>query len=103
MPNLLEHAHIALRFLPQADYEAAAPLDVSPAPSNVTRIFMLWKGLLPCEVEEEEEGWGEAIKRRSEMDVTNWRDIVSISNCDDASQDGLRVLEWGGMEVQRGF
>lgn len=59
---------------------------------------MLWKGLLPCEVEEEEEGWEEASERTKEMDVGKWRDVVGLETqvMDD---EGLRVLEWGGMEV----
>jgi hypothetical protein len=97
LPDLLKHKHIALRFLPQQVYEAAAPLSVSPSPCNVTRIFILWKGLLPCEIDEEE-GWEEAGKRAKEMDIGKWRDVVGLET--QAIDDkGLRVLEWGGMEV----
>ncbi|KAJ7452754.1 hypothetical protein B0H11DRAFT_2161447 [Mycena galericulata] len=45
LPSFLKHTHVALRFVPQAAYEAAARLDVVPAPDVVTRVFMLFKGV----------------------------------------------------------
>ncbi|KAI0694200.1 hypothetical protein BC835DRAFT_1406495 [Cytidiella melzeri] len=38
LPSLLKHQHVALRFLPQKAYEAAASMDVSPAPDVVIRV-----------------------------------------------------------------
>jgi hypothetical protein len=60
---------------------------------------MLWRGVLPCEIEEEEEGWKEAQDRTSEMSIDSWRDVVKSSNGNGGSH-GLQVLEWGGMEVK---
>jgi hypothetical protein len=51
LPSLLEHKHIALRFLPQASYEQAAPLRISPTPDVVTRIFMIFRGIEELELE----------------------------------------------------
>jgi hypothetical protein len=60
---------------------------------------MLWRGVLPCEVEEEEEGWKEAQDRTSKMSIESWRDVVKSPNGNDCSDD-LKVLEWGGMEIK---
>lgn len=59
---------------------------------------MLWKGLRPREVDEEEEGWEEASKRTKEMDIEKWLDVVGLETqvMDD---EGLRVLQWEGMQV----
>ncbi len=46
---MLKHDFVALRFLPQASYEHAAPLDVEPKPDVVVRVFMLFKRV--CEDE----------------------------------------------------
>ena len=59
---------------------------------------MLWKGVLPEEVGEHG-GWKEAEKRAAEMDVGDWRGIVGLSSRE-VDDSGLRVLEWGGMEVK---
>ncbi|KAJ7118106.1 hypothetical protein C8R44DRAFT_982855 [Mycena epipterygia] len=44
-PALLKHQHVALRFVPQAEYETTACLDITPAPDVVTRVFMVFKGV----------------------------------------------------------
>ena len=94
LPSFLKHKHIALRFLPQSEYEGAAPLDVTPTPDIVTRVFMLFMGV----GNEAMEGWKEAKERASE-DVGFWAGIVDVDT-QKASDAGLfRVLEWGGMEV----
>ncbi|ESK94669.1 ubiquitin family protein [Moniliophthora roreri MCA 2997] len=95
LPSLLKHTNVALRFLPQAAYERAAPLSISPSPDVVTRVFMLFKGVSPQDAACE---WHEAVKR-AEEDVKMWREIVGI-DIDRALDKGLfRVLEWGGMDV----
>jgi hypothetical protein len=85
---------VALLFLPQHEYEAAAPMTVTPVPDVTTRVFMLFKGV----DEKELESWAEArIKAGDNPNV--WRDIVGV-NVEKAGNVGLfRVLEWGGMEV----
>jgi hypothetical protein len=97
LPDLLHHHLVALRFLPQATYEEAAPLNVEPAPSSIVRVFMLWKGVLP-EVGEQD-GWKEAERRAVEMDVRDWRRVVGLKSLE-VDTSGLSVLEWGGMEVK---
>ncbi|SJL14715.1 uncharacterized protein ARMOST_18182 [Armillaria ostoyae] len=42
LPPILKHDFVALRFLPQASYEHAAPLDVEPKLDVVIRVFMLF-------------------------------------------------------------
>jgi hypothetical protein len=81
---------IAFRFLPQADYEQAARLDVTPAPEVVTRVFLLFGG-----VDSANEGWSEACNRAENVD---WKKVVGVRDeVTDATK--FRVLEWGGMEV----
>ena len=88
LPKLSKRPYVALRFLPQPAYERAAPLDVSPAPDVVTRVFMLFRGIA-------EEDVGEWKDARARVD---WVDVVGVSP---AAQDRslFRVLEWGAMEV----
>ncbi|KAL0065789.1 hypothetical protein AAF712_007277 [Marasmius tenuissimus] len=94
LPSFLKHKYIALRFLPQVEYEAAAPLDITPTPDVVTRIFMLFRGVKHEVVAD----WKEAVERAAE-DHAFWRDVVNV-DVDTASDESLfRVLEWGGMEV----
>jgi hypothetical protein len=94
LPSLLKHKNIALQFLPQEVYEAAAPMNISPTPAVVTRVFMLFRGVEDDKLSE----WEEA-RARTAKDVSFWTAIVGI-DVEKASNTGLyRVLEWGGMEV----
>jgi hypothetical protein len=83
---------IAFRFLPQAEYEHAARLDVVPAPDVVTRVFLLFGGVDPSDLD-----WAEAYQRAGDV---NWKQIVGVR---DEAWDStkFRVLEWGGMDVRR--
>jgi hypothetical protein len=45
LPSILKHKHLAFRFLPQASYEEAAPLEISPSPDVITRVFMIFQGV----------------------------------------------------------
>ena len=94
---MLKHKYIVLRFLPQASYEQAAPLNISPQPDITTRIFMLFKGVPRDELED----WCTATRRAGEG-VVWWRDVVGIDLAKMEDADLFRVLEWGGMEVLRG-
>ena len=89
----MKHTHVALRFVPQAEYEQAARLIITPTPDIVTRVFMVFRG-----VEDDIREWTYAIER-AEVDVTFWRDVVGVDA--QAAQDAslFRMLEWGGMEV----
>ncbi len=94
LPSLLKHKYIAFRFLPQASYEQAAPLDISPTPDIVTRIFMVFKGIEELELEV----WPAARKRVND-DISAWIDIVGVDVERTVDKDLFRVVEWGGMEV----
>ncbi|KAG9109693.1 hypothetical protein FRC07_008272, partial [Ceratobasidium sp. 392] len=85
---------MALRFIPQEEYEAAAPMSVTPAPDVITRVFMLFQG-----IEEGKLGsWTEA-QTRATQSPSMWKDIVGV-DIDNAGEAKLfRVLEWGGMEI----
>lgn len=92
----MKHPHVALRFLPQASYEAAAPMEVTPRPDVVTRIFMVARGLDNEEAEHEE--WADASSRASQP-VEIWQKMVGMSLERASDPTIFRVLEWGGMFV----
>ncbi|KAK0216442.1 hypothetical protein EDD85DRAFT_437840 [Armillaria nabsnona] len=71
LPSILKHNFVALRFLPQASYEHAAPLDIEPKPGAVTCVFMLFKTVCDDELGE----WEGALSRASE-NVDVWKGIV---------------------------
>ncbi|ESK87665.1 ubiquitin family protein [Moniliophthora roreri MCA 2997] len=94
LPSFLKHKHVALRFVNQASYELAAPLEIMPQPDVITRVFMLFKG-----VSLETGGW-DAASQRADLDPVLWRDVVGV-DIEKIWDDGLfRALEWGGMEVR---
>lgn len=60
---------------------------------------MVWRGVKEVENEDETEPWNEASVRAEDMVVSEWRDIVGIPYPGYADTDGLKVIEWGGMEI----
>ncbi|KAJ7118843.1 hypothetical protein C8R44DRAFT_922601 [Mycena epipterygia] len=82
LPSFLCHAYITLRFLPQSAYTQAVPLSVDPEPDVVTRVFMIFTGV----VEEDRSKWRSADLRAQELRRINDKQL-------------FRVLEWGGMEI----
>ncbi|KAG2136981.1 uncharacterized protein EDB93DRAFT_1253836 [Suillus bovinus] len=94
LPSILKHKYIALRFVPQATFERAASLSISPQPDVVTRVFMLFKGI--CE--EDLVNWASA-QDQAEKDVAWWVDVVGVDPARAGDVTLFRVLEWGGMEV----
>ncbi|KAJ7182242.1 hypothetical protein C8R43DRAFT_1092987 [Mycena crocata] len=94
LPSFLKHTHIALRFVPQAAYEAVARLDITPAPDVVTRVFMVFKGVA-------EENLGEWYSSLSTEDPKQWKEVVDVDVERALDATLFRVLEWGGMEVLR--
>ncbi|KAG8922413.1 hypothetical protein FRC02_011867 [Tulasnella sp. 418] len=96
LPSLLKHQFIALRFVPQSAYEKAAPLDISPTPDLVTRVFMLFQGVSPLEVDDSV--WQEA-ENRAKDPPSIWNNVVGIDEAKQEDEKLFRVLEWGGMEV----
>ncbi|KEP47991.1 putative ubiquitin [Rhizoctonia solani 123E] len=95
LPNLSKHAFIALRFLPQNEYEKAAPLNITPAPDVTTRVFMLFRDVEEGRIEQ----WDEAVVMAN-RDVTVWRDVVGVDVAQVQDNSLFRVLEWGRMEVK---
>ncbi|CUA67943.1 Ubiquitin family protein [Rhizoctonia solani] len=95
LPDLSKHPFIALRFLPQHEYEKAASLDISPAPQVVTRVFMLFRGVEEAQIEY----WTDAVAM-AQKDASVWRDIVGVDIARARDNTLFRVLEWGGMEVK---
>ncbi|KAG1851699.1 hypothetical protein F4604DRAFT_1959195 [Suillus subluteus] len=94
LPSILKHEYVALRFVPQAAYERAASLSISPQPDVVTRVFMLFRGIS----KERLANWSNA-QMQAEKDVTWWADIVGVDLARAGDMTLFRVLEWGGMEV----
>ncbi|KIO32157.1 hypothetical protein M407DRAFT_67171 [Tulasnella calospora MUT 4182] len=95
LPSFLKHEHLALRFIPQVDFEVSAPLDIEPKPDVVTRVFMLFEGIPSDRLVE----WKET-RERSSVDVEMWKGIVGVEDARQGDQNIFRVLEWGGMEVR---
>jgi hypothetical protein len=87
---------VALRFVPQACYARAAPLDITPQPDVITRVFMLFKGVSVDFLPE----WPNALAK-TDIDVGFWADVVGVDLDKTLDAQLYRVLEWGGMEVLR--
>ncbi|KAG2345915.1 hypothetical protein BDR05DRAFT_1012181 [Suillus weaverae] len=95
LPSILKHKYIALRFVPQAAYERAASLTISPQPDVVTRVCMLFKDI--CK--EHLGNWANA-QMQGEKDVAWWVDVVGVDSARAGDVTLFRVLlEWGGMEA----
>jgi len=95
LPDLLKHEYVALRFLPQASYEKAAQMRVSPTPDVITRIFMLFRGVAKGDLGI----WGQAAARATDG-ATFWTQVVGIDVARACDGGLFRVLEWGGMEIK---
>ena len=93
LPKLAKKPFVALRFLPQAAYERAAVLQVTPKPDVVTRVFMLFRGISSKDAEEQI--WSAARARVGEVD---WVEVVGVE-AGALDESRFRVLEWGAMEV----
>ena len=92
----MKYQHVALRFLPQESFEAAAPMEATPRPDVVTRIFMVARGLDNEEAQRKE--WAEASLRASQP-VEFWQRIVGMPLERALNSTVFRVLEWGGTFV----
>ncbi|KAF8061673.1 ubiquitin family protein [Lyophyllum atratum] len=92
LPSFLNHQHIAVRFIPQAEYSRIAPLEITPVPDVVTRVFMLFKGIRDLDA------WPTA-RRRAYDDVSLWARVVGVDTAAAFNKDLSRVLEWGAMEI----
>ncbi|KAI5831446.1 hypothetical protein K523DRAFT_269933 [Schizophyllum commune Tattone D] len=94
LPSMLKHEHVALRFVEQAAYERAAPLDITPVPDVVTRVFMLFRGVADAELN----AWP-AAQLRAKEPALRWQDVVGVQLATTLDTSLFRVIEWGGMEV----
>ncbi|KAG1894233.1 uncharacterized protein F5891DRAFT_732066 [Suillus fuscotomentosus] len=94
LPSILKHEYVALRFVPQAAFERAASLRISPQPDVVTRVFMLFKGIR----KEDLANWTSA-QNKAEKDVAWWVNVVGVDPARAGDVTLFRALEWGGMEV----
>lgn len=90
----MKHTYIALRFIPQMAFEEAAPLEVTPKPDVVTRVFMLFQPVPAAHIDE----WAQASDR-AVKDPAFWRDVVGIDEAKMKDPSLFKVVEWGGMEA----
>ncbi|ELU39353.1 rhamnogalacturonase B [Rhizoctonia solani AG-1 IA] len=89
------HLEARTSFITSEEYEKAAPLNITPAPEVITRVFMLFRGVEESQVE----FWSDAAGMACQ-DVTVWRDVVGVDIEKTLNRSLYRVLEWGGMEVK---
>ena len=71
LPKMQEDPYYFITFLPQAEFEAIAPLTVEPKPDKVIRVFMDYKGL-------------DKFEQVEPLNITTPKRI------------GFTVVEWGG-------
>jgi hypothetical protein len=95
LPELSRHEFVALRFLPQIQYEAAAPLSLSPQPDVTTRVFMLFGGIQPGDI-----GKWSSAQAMADLAPSIWRAVVGVDLARATDKALFRMLEWGGMEVK---
>lgn len=96
LPSLLKYSNVTLRFVPRSAYEQTARLNVLPAPDVVTRIFMLFKGVLDDEVLH----WPTAVIKTT-SGVEMQKVVVGVDTDKASNSSRYRFLEWDGMEVLR--
>lgn len=92
LPSFLKHKYVALRFIPQTAFSRIAPIDITPKPDIVIRVFMIFKGVSDVG------RWPSSLKRAQD-DVAFWAEIVGVDPVAAWNDDLFRVLEWGAMEI----
>ncbi|KAK1622008.1 hypothetical protein BDP81DRAFT_168436 [Colletotrichum phormii] len=83
---------IAFNFIPQTDFEKAGKLTVTPGPSSVARVFLVFRGVVVSKNAE----------NHAELDALDWPSKIGIDVEGMMNQSKFRVMEWGGMEVNMG-
>jgi hypothetical protein len=72
---------------------------VSPTPNVVTHVFMLFCGVASANVE----FWQSMSALTSAVDNTiSWTEVVGVDAERGHDLRLFRVLEWGGIEIERG-
>jgi hypothetical protein len=94
MPRMQAQEFVALRFLPQSDYETTAPLSISPSPEVVIRVFMLFKGITRDAVVE----WNSTTPSFYQGPEI-WAAIVCPGTYLPRNSKTFSVVELGGLEV----
>ena len=82
LPSLNKHKFMALRFLPQHEYETAAPLTIEPKPDVVTRVFMLFKGIKDEDM----------MRWCASASTQDWKRVVGVTAAAE-DESKFRVLE----------
>jgi hypothetical protein len=91
--------HIAIRFVRQKAFEAAARLEVDGAsPSTVARVFMLFGGV-DTGTAGKENGWHGRTMTLVEAEEVDWARRAGIDVEGMRDETKFRILEWGGMEI----
>ena len=73
-------------------YESTAPLNITPKPDIVTRVFMVFRGVATQDLTI----WVEAVLRTETMDIEAWRSIVGVDIEGMKCEESFRLVEWGG-------
>ncbi|KAG8735068.1 hypothetical protein FRC11_003471 [Ceratobasidium sp. 423] len=85
------HTEARTSFITLDQYEASAPLHITPAPEIMTRMFMLFMGVQESDLGAWETAW---------VPAEEWSRIVGVDTAKAKDASLFCVLEWGGMEIQ---
>jgi hypothetical protein len=97
LPSLLKHEYVALRFVAQAAYEKAAQMHIFPLPDVVTRVFILFRGVLPDDVGL----WTPvAVRATAEDGATFWTKVVGVDAVRAFDPTLFRVVGWKLIECK---
>ena len=82
LPELISKSNVIISFLPFEIYDSFANLKISPKPSKIIRIFMLFK---PVDFQSNSQ---------------NFRDYIIEENIERENYNNTLVVEWGAMNLE---
>lgn len=103
MPNFLhirdQGLDIAVTFVEQSMFNKAARLSITPQPSTVARVFMLFGAVDTTDRDENDSEWRNLRLDLKEANDIDWAMRIGLDVKGLKDQRAFRAMEWGGMEV----
>lgn len=92
---------IAISFVSQEAYDKAAKLTVSPEPSTIGRVFMLFGGVSTTKkgLQQWQSWQGKTLSLAQAFQRVDWVQKIGLDLEGLQDESKFRVLEWGGMEI----